>query len=564
VKQSRGWGFQPQQINLLRLEAPATFRTHEADRLMKLWTSVRRSLGGSDARYWRNPGLLQLRLRGDAVQRGAFAALIGIGVGGFFLAIMLAVAPPDQIAKAVLLGLAMMAVSAALAFLYKDAVNVTIALEDDGIRRRTKPLFVNPFGTRNRNEFWPYDSIKGCGIAPCDQVGPKYSAFVMMIPGGTVTMLIPVEVPAQQVAQFLAERGVRLQSLAQLPPDALPGKSVGSRGFKIGAALASAGLLFIVLGAFARTMIHQQRARVDMAQVRAALDNAPIGKPVRTLTGIDGGVRLAKISPDGRWVWAWTSRNKKHLLWSDRRDTTAGELTAPAREEMLVAFTPDSQRIVIAGQQEAQLWQLEPLELVSTIRLEQRPDALLSTADGKRLVAVTMTSIQLYDTVTSTLGASYPITLGAILEAGLSADGQRVIIVQQPRILSVVLASGAVEELVAFKKPNPVYFKGSLSGGANWAAMQGSSGTDVFDLRTGQQRPSLATGPSYVLPAITSDGSRIVVPSSKSLAIWDATTGEPVAQFPLVSGCQVALADNGRRFIGYANAYPKIIVGEIP
>jgi hypothetical protein len=29
VKESRGWGFQPQQINLLRLEAPATFRSAE-------------------------------------------------------------------------------------------------------------------------------------------------------------------------------------------------------------------------------------------------------------------------------------------------------------------------------------------------------------------------------------------------------------------------------------------------------------------------------------------------------------------------------------------------------
>jgi hypothetical protein len=44
VKESRGWGFQPQQINLLRLEAPATFRSahlHGGEQMIDLFLQLR-------------------------------------------------------------------------------------------------------------------------------------------------------------------------------------------------------------------------------------------------------------------------------------------------------------------------------------------------------------------------------------------------------------------------------------------------------------------------------------------------------------------------------------------
>jgi hypothetical protein len=39
VKKSRGWGFQPQQIDVMRLEAPATFRFRERFSLLAAATA---------------------------------------------------------------------------------------------------------------------------------------------------------------------------------------------------------------------------------------------------------------------------------------------------------------------------------------------------------------------------------------------------------------------------------------------------------------------------------------------------------------------------------------------
>ncbi len=48
-----------------------------------------------------------------------------------------------------------------------------------------------------------------------------------------------------------------------------------------------------------------------------------------------------------------------------------------------------------------------------------------------------------------------PIATGAIVDTGLSADGNSLIVVQQPRILSVRLDSRAVVEALAYQTPKP-------------------------------------------------------------------------------------------------------------
>jgi hypothetical protein len=535
----------------------------QAGSTMSFLTGVRRSLGGGDARFWRIPGFIQLQLRGDAGPRAGFAALVGLGAGGPMLAILLALAPPGQVLWATAMGVALVFLFAFIAFLWEDAVSITVKLDDDCIRRRTKPVLFNLFGARTRTEEWDYRSLTGCGYVADAGLGSGYAAWVLAQPGHAATLLVPQRIDVQQTTAFLASRGVRAQALAAIPPQAVPPCSVGPRGIRIASILAGAALLLTLGGGLARLAIHGPgKANVDLADVGAALAAAPPRAATRELTGLEGGAKGALVSPDGRWVWA-QSATGKHLIWNDKQDAPAGELTLPAGQDYRVAFTPDSTRLIAAGGSEAHVWQLDPLQAVRTIPLQEPADALLTTADGRQLIVVTLTVVQLYDLETGMPAARYPSTLGAVVCAGLSADGARVVIVQQPRIIAVNLGDGAVEELVAYSDP-PHFSNGNLSPGAKFAALQGAPGTVVFDLASKQQRPALATGPIYVVPVITADGATIAVPGGDGVGLWNVAGGSLTARLTGSAASYVSLSADGRRLIGWRSNMPVISVWDLP
>jgi hypothetical protein len=495
--------------------------------------------------------------------RAAFGLLVGIAVGGPFLAILLAAAPPGHVGKAALLGGLMILATGGIAFLWEDAVDATVALEDGGIRRRTKPLFFNLFGMRTRNDFWDYRAIAGCGFAPDRRLGDDYAALVVALTDRADTLAVPRKVHVDQVAAFLTSKGVRVQTLAEVPPHALPRPSVGGRGLAIGGGLAVASMLLAAAGGLSRGWIHGERDPFDAGAVREMLLAAPAQAPLREFTGIEGGASTARISPDGRRVWARSAASGAQAIWGADQEAPVSQAPLPAASKHLAAFTPDSQRLVVVADQEAQVWQLEPPELVATHRLEQTPDAIVVTIDGTALVCVTMIELQIHNLSTGELISRIPITLGAAVSAGLSADGTTIVIVQQPRIIAVPLQGGAVEERIPFVEPNPNYFFGGLGEGAEWAALQTSGGTDLFDVTAGQLRTTLPTGPAYVVPVVRGDGARLFVPAPEGIGVWDVASAKVAVRLTGSATSYISASADGRRVIGYRSDVPKISLWEL-
>lgn len=518
-------------------------------------------MGGSDPRYWRVPGLVAMRLRGDHFRRAVFACGIGLGIAGPIAAVMLAIAPPEDLGWAAWLSLGLLLALGPTVFLYKDSVEIIISLEDDGLRRRIKPFFLNRFGWRNREEFWTYDSMGECGILPTRQLGRKYSLLVVAVPEQSLALIVPRRVGIEQVTAFLAGQQLQVKPIRQIPPEARPQPSVGRPGMITAAVMACAGVLLAASGIVARMAIYGDRVKVDMAAVETSVNAAPQGVAVREYEGVGTrGVSQARISPDGKRVWAFTKGNQ-HLVWDDQQSEPIGNLEIPSSQKYYVVFTPDSQRLIVVAGLEFDVWQLDPLQREHRFPLDQSPGHVAVTIDGRWLIVTTISGIRMYELTTGQAGETVPITSGAIVDTGLSADGNHLIVVQHSRILSVGLNKDGLEELVTFPG---VHLRGRLAGGGQWAAMSAPQGTVVYDLNAGRHAVTVSSGAMFSEPTISPDGARLAHATRVGVGVWDTSTKKAVARFMLDKTTKLELSDNGQYLLGFSYRSPKLIVWEMP
>ncbi len=454
---------------------------------MSSWQKWRRALGGSDPRHWRVPGFLAMRLRNDHGKRAWWATGVGLCGGGVFAAILLALSPPDELGKAWLLSIAMVAAFWALAFMYQDAVEIIISLEDEGLRRQIKPMLMNPFGRRDRNEFWRYDAIRDCGVVTAEHLAGKYSVLVIVLKAQALAFIIPIKIDVQQVAEFLASQRLRVKTLKRIPPHAMPAPSVTPRGTRTAAILASVGVALFAVGGLARLVIYSEAPKRDRAAVAKAVENAPLGRVLREcLAPQEQGVTQAAISPDGKWIWALT-KTKRQLVWNDQQTEPQDALQMPTTDKCRALFSADRQRLVLVAGNRCHVWSLSPLQQEQEWELQETPDHAALSADGARLIVATMSAVRRYELATGMAEPAIPITIGAIVDTTLTDDDQSLIIAQHPRIQQVHLESGAVEELIKYAAPHPAHLLGTLSAGGKWAAMQAKQGTVLYDLAARSQ-----------------------------------------------------------------------------
>jgi WD40 repeat protein len=276
-------------------------------------------------------------------------------------------------------------------------------------------------------------------------------------------------------------------------------------------------------------------------------------------------VKQARISPDGTWVWA-LSRGKEgtHQVWNDRQAEPIGQLDLPAAYACHAAFTPGSDRLVITADREAFVWQLEPLEQMHQFALDVTPDDIAVTADGSQLIATMISSVRLYDLATGQSDAAMTITSGALVDSGLSADGRRLILAQQQRVLSLQLDSGVVEELIAYPSPHRVHLSGRLAPAGTWAAMQSTLGTVLYDLTNRKPTSTIAAGPMSNRPVISTDGRRVALGTRSGVGVWDTAERVPLVRFSLNNSTRVDLSSDGQYLLGYSYRAARMIVWEMP
>jgi serine/threonine protein kinase/WD40 repeat protein len=98
---------------------------------------------------------------------------------------------------------------------------------------------------------------------------------------------------------------------------------------------------------------------------------------------------LPIISPGGHWVAALspTAKSVKVRIWNGRNGQVAAELPAVETVSRL-AFSPSATHLAVAIPQEIQVWQVEPLKRVATLRGQALPiEQMAISTDGNWLAA---------------------------------------------------------------------------------------------------------------------------------------------------------------------------------
>ena len=110
---------------------------------------------------------------------------------------------------------------------------------------------------------------------------------------------------------MLAEKGLAVRELKQLPPQAKPAPSVTPRGMRRAAVFAAIGFILACGGGLSRFAIYDS-PRVGLGGDRQTGGQVPEGVVVRELSSPDGsGLKQARLSPDGRRVWAVTQKGQQ-------------------------------------------------------------------------------------------------------------------------------------------------------------------------------------------------------------------------------------------------------------
>lgn len=532
---------------------------------MGFWKSVTRRLGRGDAEFWRQPPFFRFRLARDYFPRLLYGLGMGLGISGLLVALLMASAPPGQFVTALLMSVGLVFACTLLMFLIHDLVEVTIELDDAGIRRATKPLLLNPFGTRRQQEFWKYSSITRCGLASATDLEAGFSALVLGISGRMVALGIPRQIDLEEVANRLEEHGLEPRRLKSIPAEARPGSSVSQAGAVRAVVAAGLGVLLSLAGAGSRFWLQHGPRQLDDAAVQRVLASAPECAAVRNFSGLaNEGPTVCQLSADGQWVWGIDKATRKHLVWKATQEAPHGELAVPEAVQSRAEFIPTSNRVVVCADRTAHVFRLDPPEPVFSFELKELPDSVVAMRDGKHLIVVTLVSVRQYDLESGQVIREHVgRPPGAVISAALTPDEQAVRIACQAEVIEVRLADGAVTNLVKFEQPQKVYLFGAMARSGEFAALQGSGGIEVFDLNAKKQS-SLSAGISYLPPAISGDGQRIAAAFQGGYGVWDVAMAKAIARCPQTPASQVSLTSDGKRILTWSPGSAKLTLWSIP
>lgn len=287
----------------------------------------------------------------------------------------------------------------------------------------------------------------------------------------------------------------------------------------------------------------------------------------------EGGIYSAAISPDGQRVATASGGDRPVRIWEVATGQELISLQGHAGRFDLIAFSPDGNRLVIAGWNgAAQMWDVSAilddgeLAVQASTPLQGHEDNINSVAfspDGEWIVTAS-------DDGTARVwqaDGGYQLTVlhghqGPVGAAAFSADGEWVATIGYDHTIRVWQVGGDVE-VAALRDHAGLYFTGRRSiwsgvlsidfspdGRLATAGMDGI--TRIWQTDTGQLLTEIgeADHRGWILSvAFGPDGQRVVTASyGGTVQVWQADTGQPVWRVQGHEGpvYQAAFSPDGR------------------
>jgi WD40 repeat protein len=279
----------------------------------------------------------------------------------------------------------------------------------------------------------------------------------------------------------------------------------------------------------------------------ARLWDAASGKQLRVLRGHTLGLTAVAFSPDGGHV-ATASYDGTARLW----DAASGEPLAvlEGHTDRLngVAFSPDGRRLATASDDRtARLWDAASRKQLAVLRGHHGLVAAVAfNRDGRRLAtAGDDRTARLWDTTTTGVLAVLEGHTEFVRSVAFSPDGTRVATAGDDRTARLWDAVG---------KPLAV-----LQGHAGWLTsvafsrdgrrLATASDDGTARLWDTTPRTLLSLQGGHITVAFSPDGGRVATASGRAVRLWDAVSGEPLADLEghTRQVAAVAFSPDGRR-----------------
>ncbi len=501
-----------------------------------------------NARKWAVPSFLPAKLRRDGRARIWNALVAPLLPTAIIMAPLLAIAPPSEFSTAVLIAVVVYLTWSLVHFTWRDLNLIVVRLEEDGIRRNTRPFLFSPFGMRDKSEYWSYDMIRDYGIVAPGELGHNFAALVVVTSDSIATIVIPKRINTEQVREELIATGVDVKRLREIPEKARPQPRAEPRS-KIRVAI-SAGVAVIALSSslLLRNSIHGKPSGASREDLLASIEGVKIAQSVRKLSlGGSTGVAQGRAFSEKGSIWART-KDHKHLLWTAGEPKPTTTIDLPGNQKYLVDYSPDGKSLAFVSGRKASIWNLAPCEKVGEFDVQFEVRSINISADGARLVTTSMGLVNVYDLKTGAEIARHKIPTGVLVATRCSPDRKSYVVVQPKAIYRVDFDTGEVTPVIEFTQSGAYYAHGSISMNCKWVVLRGRDGAYAVDLKAGKREFVLdLTSTSGVY--INNQGNRIAAMISRNLVIWSVADGKPVRKLDTGYRTNIDLTHDGEHLL---------------
>jgi eukaryotic-like serine/threonine-protein kinase len=273
----------------------------------------------------------------------------------------------------------------------------------------------------------------------------------------------------------------------------------------------------------------QARSRDPSVALRTLLADAmrSVEKERTSLAAHRGELELAAFSPDStRIVTAGESQTA--TVWDSAAGTVVATLNGHNHRVRSASFSPDNSHIVTASDRTARLWDARTGKDLATFDHSDEVWSAAFSPDGARVVTTGRGgTVRLWDARTAQLVVSFEGHRGGVYSARFSADGARVVTASDDHTAKVWDAKTATL-LRSLEGHRTDVDSAAFSPDGSQIVTAAEDGARLWDAQSGELLFSLEghTGP-VSLAAYSPDGSRVVTASDDHTArLWDARTGK--------------------------------------